>query len=72
MMKKIFLFLIVAGAIGVIGTGVLDNYISLETQEINKFEGVVELDDFDCTCEDSQNPGATCDIVNTADMSCGP
>jgi len=54
-MKKIFLFLVIAGAIGVIGTGILDNYITLDTQELNKFEGVNSLTD--CVCEDPQNPG---------------
>lgn len=71
-MKKIFLFLIIAGAIGVIGTGILENYIALDTQGMGKFESVVDFDNFDCTCDDPQNPGATCNIANTADMSCGP
>lgn len=54
-MKKIFLFLVIAGAIGVIGTGILDNYITLDTQELNKFQGVDSLST--CVCEDPANPG---------------
>lgn len=71
-MKKLFIFLIVAGAIGVIGTGILDNYIALDTQEMSKFNSVIDFDNFDCTCNDPQNPSATCNISGTADMSCGP
>lgn len=54
MMKKIFLFLIVAGAIGVIGSGVLDNYITLDTQDISQLQGAVSLE---CQCDDPTNPG---------------
>ena len=71
-MKKVFLFLIIAGAIGVIGTGILDNYIALDTQEMSKFEGVDTFDNFNCACDDPLNPGASCTVTNTADMSCSP
>ena len=71
-MKKIFLFLVIAGAIGVMGTGILNNYITVDSQEISKFNGVLDFKNFNCKCNDPLNPGATCNIANTADMSCGP
>lgn len=72
MMKKIFLFLIIAGAIGVFGTGVLDNIITVDTQEISKFEGAETFNNFNCACDDPNNPSASCNVANLADMSCGP
>lgn len=73
MMKKIFIFLLVAGAIGVIGSGALDNYVSLNTQDVSKFEGVVSLDEVDCKCDDPLHPGATCETnPNTAEVTCVP
>ena len=71
-MKKIFLVLIIVGAIGVIGTGALDNYITLDSQEMSKFEGAETFNNFDCACDDPNNPGASCNVDNLADMSCDP
>lgn len=63
-MKKIFIILVIVGAIGVIGTGILENTITLDSQDWNKFQGVDSLSA--CVCEDPQNPGSY-DSCNQSD-----
>ena len=55
-MKKIILFLVIA-AFGALGVGILSNDVIVSPQEIGQYRGTDDLNNFECSCEDPENPG---------------
>lgn len=55
-MNKLIIFIALA-AFGAISVGMLTNNVTLAPQEMGVFPSTTLLNDFECSCEDPNNPG---------------